>query len=97
MKSAYDIIKRPVITERSMSGIADNQYVFEVETSANKVEIKKAIETIFGVKVASVNTIKLPGKWKRMGVHTGKTPAKKKAIVTLTADSKAIEFFEGMV
>ncbi len=97
MKSAYDIIKRPVITERSMSGIADNQYVFEVETSANKVEIKKAIETIFGVKVASVNTIKLPGKWKRMGVHTGKTPAKKKAIVTLTADSKPIEIFEGMI
>ena len=97
MKSAYDIIKRPVITERSMSGIADNQYVFEVETSANKVEIKKAIETIFGVKVASVNTIKLPGKWKRMGVHTGKTPAKKKAMVTLTADSKPIEIFEGMI
>lgn len=97
MISAYDIIIRPVITERSMSGIGDNKYVFEVATSANKVEIKKAIETIFGVKVASVNTVKLPGKWKRMGVHTGKTPAKKKAVVTLTADSKPIEIFEGMM
>jgi large subunit ribosomal protein L23 len=97
MKSAYDIIKKPVITERSMSGVADSKYVFEVATSANKVEIKKAIEEIFDVKVASVNTIKLPGKWKRMGVHTGKTTAKKKAIVTLTADSKPIEIFEGMI
>lgn len=97
MKTAYDIIKKPVITERSMSGIADSKYVFEVATSANKVEIKKAIEEIFGVKVASVNTVKLPGKWKRMGVHTGKTSAKKKAIVTLTADSKPIEIFEGML
>ena len=97
MKTAYDIIKKPVITERSMSGIAESKYVFEVATSANKVEIKKAIEEIFGVKVASVNAVKLPGKWKRMGVHTGKTSAKKKAIVTLTADSKPIEIFEGML
>lgn len=97
MKTAYDIIKKPVITERSMSGIAESKYVFEVATSANKVEIKKAIEEIFGVKVASVNTVKLLGKWKRMGVHTGKTSAKKKAIVTLTADSKPIEIFEGML
>ena len=97
MKTAYDIIKKPVITERFMSGIAESKYVFEVATSANKVEIKKAIEEIFGVKVASVNTVKLPGKWKRMGVHTGKTSAKKKAIVTLTADSKPIEIFEGML
>ena len=97
MKTAYDIIKKPVITERSMSGIGENKYVFEVLMSANKVEIKKAIEEIFGVQVASVNTVKLPGKWKRMGVHTGKTSAKKKAIVTLTADSKPIEIFEGML
>ncbi|MGM9621871.1 MAG: 50S ribosomal protein L23, partial [Butyricicoccus porcorum] len=67
MKTAYDIIKKPVITERSMSGIGENKYVFEVLVSANKVEIKKAIEEIFGVQVASVNTVKLPGKWKRMG------------------------------
>lgn len=97
MKSAYDIVKRPIITERSMSGIGENKYVFEVQMSANKVEIKKAIEEIFGVQVASVNTIRLPGKWKRMGVHTGKTPAIKKAIVTLKPGSKSIEIFEGML
>ena len=97
MRTAYDIIKKPVITERSMSGIADNKYVFEVMIDANKVEIKKAVEEIFGVQVASVNTVKLPGKWKRMGVHTGKTPAMKKAIVTLKEGSKQIEIFEGMI
>ena len=97
MKSAYDIIKKPVITERSMSGIAENKYVFEVQGDANKVEIKKAVEEIFGVKVAKVNTIKLPGKWKRMGVHVGKRSDIKKAVVTLTADSKKIEIFENMM
>ena len=97
MKTAYDIIKKPVITERSMSGIAESKYVFEVATSANKVEIKKAVEEIFGVKVAKVNTVKLPGKWKRMGVHVGKRSDVKKAIVTLTADSKKIEIFENMM
>ena len=97
MKFAYDVIRKPVITERSMSGIADNKYVFEVAPNAGKIEIKKAVEEIFGVKVAKVNTIKLPGKWKRMGVYTGKTAAKKKAVVTLTADSKKIEIFENMM
>ena len=97
MKYAYDIIKKPVITERSMMGLADNKYTFEVARDAGKIEIKKAVEEIFGVKVAKVNTIKLPGKWKRMGVYTGKTPATKKAIVTLTADSKKIEIFENMI
>ena len=97
MKFAHDVIRKPVITERSMSGIADNKYVFEVAPNAGKIEIKKAVEEIFGVQVASVNTVKLPGKWKRMGVHTGKTPAMKKAIVTLKADSKPIEIFEGML
>lgn len=97
MKFAHDVIRKPVITERSMSGLADNKYVFEVAPSAGKIEIKKAVEEIFGVKVAKVNTIKLPGKWKRMGVHTGKTTAKKKAIVTLTDDSKKIEIFENMM
>ena len=97
MKYAYDVIKKPVITERSMMGLAENKYTFEVAPNAGKIEIKKAVEEIFGVKVAKVNTIKLPGKWKRMGVYTGKTAAKKKAVVTLTADSKTIEFFEGMV
>lgn len=97
MKFAHDVIRKPVITERSMSGIADNKYVFEVAPNAGKIEIKKAVEEIFGVKVAKVNTIRLPGKWKRMGVYTGKTPAKKKAVVTLTADSKKIEIFENMM
>ena len=86
MKFAHDVIRKPVITERSMSGIADNKYVFEVAPNAGKIEIKKAVEEIFGVKVAKVNTIKLPGKWKRMGVYTGKTAAKKKAVVTVTPE-----------
>ena len=97
MKFAHDVIRKPVITERSMEGIADNKYVFEVAPNAGKIEIKKAVEEIFGVKVAKVNTIKLPGKWKLMGVYTGKTSAKKKAIVTLTDDSKKIEIFENMM
>ena len=97
MKYAYDIIKKPVIPERSMMGLAENKYTFEVARDAGKIEIKKAVEEIFGVKVAKVNTIKLPGKWTRMGVYTGKTAATKKAIVTLTADSKKIEIFENMI
>ena len=97
MKFAHDVIRKPVITERSMSGLAENKYVFEVAPGAGKIEIKKAVEEIFGVKVAKVNTIKLPGKWKRMGVYTGKTAAKKKAIVPLTDDSKKIEIFENMM
>ncbi len=97
MKSVYDIIRKPVITEKSMSGIADNKYTFEVAPDAGKIEIKKAVEEIFGVKVIKVNTVKLPGKWKRMGVHVGRRPGKKKAIVTLSSDSKPIEIFENMV
>ena len=97
MKFAHDVIRKPVITERSMSGLAENKYVFEVAPGAGKIEIKKAVEEIFGVKVAKVNTIKLPGKWRRMGVYTGETAAKKKAIVTLTDDSKKIEIFENMM
>jgi len=97
MKSAYDIIRKPVITERSMAGLADNKYTFVVAPDAGKIEIKKAIEEIFGVKVVKVNTIKVPGKWKRMGVHVGKRPNRKKAVVTLSADSKPIEIFENMV
>ena len=95
MKYAYDIIKKPIITERSMMGAQDNKYTFEVAIDAGKVEIKKAVEEIFGVKVAKVNTIKLPGK--RMGVHVGKRSDIKKAVVTLTADSKKIEIFENMM
>ena len=97
MKSAYDIIKKPVITERSMSGIAENKYVFEVQGDANKVEIKKAIEEIFDVTVIKVNTINVCGKAKRTGAYPmGKTASWKKAIVKLSADSKNIELFEGM-
>ncbi len=96
MKSAYDIIRRPIITEESMMGVANKVYVFEVARDAGKIEIKKAIEEIFKVKVSSVNTMNVRGKEKRMGVHVGKTSARKKAIVTLTPDSKTIEVFEGM-
>ena len=96
--TAYDIIIRPIITERAMSGSADKKYVFEVAKTAGKVEIKKAVEEAFGVKVASVNTLTVHGKKKRMGAgRPGMTRTWKKAYVQLTADCKAIEFFEGMV
>ena len=96
--TAYDIVIRPVITERSMNSVADKKYVFEVAPSAGKVEIKKAVEEIFGVKVAKVNTMIVPGKAKRMGAaRPGRTKDWKKAIVQLTEDSKTIELFEGMV
>ena len=96
--TAYDIIIRPVITERSMAGAADKKYVFEVAPTAGKIEIKKAIEEIFGVKVAKVNTMNVSGKAKRMGAaRPGRTKDWKKAIVQLAEDSKSIEIFEGMV
>ena len=98
MKNVYDIIRRPVITEQSMENIADKKYVFEVDINANKTEIKAAVEAVFGVKVAKVNTVRMQGKVKRTGAYpAGRRPAYKKAIVTLTADSKTIELFEGMV
>lgn len=97
MKTVYEIVRRPIITEQSMESIDNNRYVFEVDKRANKIEIKKAVEEIFGVKVAKVNTINYRGKVKRQGVHIGRRPDWKKAIVTLTEDSKTIEFFEGMV
>ena len=97
MRTAYDVIIRPIITEQSMEDLDIKKYTFEVAKDAGKIEIKKAVEEIFGVKVAKVNTIKLPGKWKRMGVHVGKRPDIKKAVVTLTADSKKIEIFENMM
>ena len=96
--TAYDIIIRPVITERSMASVADKKYVFEVAPTAGKIEIKKAVEEIFGVKVAKVNTISVPGKAKRLGAaRPGRTKDWKKAIVQLTEESKTIEIFEGMV
>ena len=98
MKNIYDIIRRPVITEQSMADVADKKYVFMVDINANKTEIKAAVEAVFGVKVAKVNTIRMQGKVKRMGAQpAGKRADYKKAVVTLTADSKTIEFFEGMV
>ena len=97
MKTAYDIIIKPVITEQSMEATEEKKYVFQVANDANKIEIKKAVEEIFGVKVEKVNTIRMEGKEKRMGVHIGRRASWKKAMVKLTADSKTIEFFEGMV
>ena len=97
MKMIQDIIIKPIITEASMDGMADKKYVFKVQKSATKPEIANAVETMFkGVKVADVNTINMKSKPKRLGVHAGRTATWKKAIVTLTADSKAIEFFEGL-
>ena len=96
--TAYDIIKRPVITEQSMAETEAKKYTFEVAKDANKIEIAKAVEEIFGVKVAKVNTMNMQGKAKRMGRYpAGRRPSWKKAMVTLTDDSKSIEFFEGMV
>ena len=96
--TAYDIIKRPIITEQSMEQTEMKRYTFEVAKTANKIEIAKAVEEIFGVKVASVNTLTVPGKEKRMGAgRPGMTKTWKKAYVQLTPDSKTIEFFEGMV
>ncbi|WP_308933853.1 50S ribosomal protein L23 [Irregularibacter muris] len=96
MKNAHDIIIKPIITERSMDDMADKKYTFKVDKRANKVEIKKAMEEIFNVKVLKVNTMNMVGKVKRMGRYEGKRPDWKKAIIQLTEDSKEIEFFEGM-
>ena len=96
--TAYDIIKRPIISEQSMAEIDNKKYVFEVAKDANKIEIAKAIEEIFGVKVAKVNTLNMQGKEKRTGRYpAGRRPSWKKAMVTLTPDSKSIELFENMV
>ncbi len=97
MKSAYDIIIKPILTEKSYADMAQKKYTFKVAIGANKTEIKQAVETVFeGVKVDSVNTMRTPGKIKRQGRFQGRTPEVKKAIVTLKADSKPIPFFEGM-
>ena len=98
MATAYDIIIRPIITERAMSGAADKKYVFEVAKDAGKIEIKKAIEEIFDVKVIKVTTTTIRAKEKRVGANpSGMTATGKKAVVKLSADSKNIEIFEGMV
>ena len=96
--TAYDIIKRPIISEQSMEQTEMKRYTFEVAKTANKIEIAKAVEEIFGVKVEKVNTIRMEGKEKRQGAApAGRRASWKKAMVKLTADSKTIEFFEGMV
>ena len=98
MKFAQDIVLAPVITENSMAGIADKKYTFKVATDATKIDIANAVEELFGVKVAKVNTVRMQGKVKRTGAYpAGRRAAYKKAVIKLTADSKTIEFFEGMV
>ena len=98
MKSIYDVVIRPIITEQSMEQGEIKKYAFEVARDANKIEVKKAVEGIFGVKVEKVTTINMQGKAKRLGASPmGRRSAWKKAVVRLTEDSKPIEFFEGMV
>lgn len=97
MRTPHDIILAPVITENSMEALAQRRYTFKVAKDANKIEIAKAIESVFpGTKVAAVNTMHCRGRLKRMGRNQGYTASYKKAIVTLAADSKGIEFFESM-
>jgi large subunit ribosomal protein L23 len=96
MKFAQDIIIKPLITEKSMDGIADKKYSFRVASDATKPEIAHAVEVMFGVEVASVNTMNVKRKPKRLGVHAGYTAAWKKAIVTLKPSSKSIAFFDSM-
>lgn len=96
MKSPYDIIKKPVLTEKSYDYLPGKTYTFEVDKRANKVEIRKAVEEVFGVKVDRVNTMNSDGKKRRQGVHVGRTASSKKAYVTLKKDSKGIEFFDSI-
>jgi len=94
--NARDIILAPVITEKSVMAMSEKKYTFRVADGSNKIEIAKAVEEIFGVKVAKVNTISMKGKKRRMGRFEGYTSDWKKAVVTLTEDSKTIEFFDGL-
>lgn len=96
MKTPYDIIRKPIITERSMDDAAHKRYTFQVAVDANKTQVKDAVEEIFGVDVERVNIMNVKGKLKRMGRNIGRTPATKKAIVILTEKSKEIEFFQGL-
>ncbi len=97
MKEIYDVIKEPVLTEKSYDLIPEKKYTFSVDVRANKTEIKQAVEEIFDVKVAGITTSRKKGKIKRQGRTQGRTPEVKKATVTITKDSKPIEFFEGMI
>lgn len=94
--TSHDIIRNPIITEKSMASMAEKKYTFIVHADANKSQIKRAVEEVFNVKVEAVNTINGLGKTKRMGVHVGKRADYKKAVVKLTEESNGIEFFEGM-
>ena len=94
--TSHDILKRPIITEQSMAAVAEKKYTFVVAKDANKIEIAKAVEELFGVKVDKVNTMNVRGHFRRYGRFEGYKPSWKKAIVTLTEDSKTIEFFDGM-
>lgn len=94
MRDHRDVLKRPVITERSTDLMAEKKYTFEVDVKANKTEVKDAVEAIFGVKVEKVNIMNYKGKFRRVGRYSGLTNRRRKAIVTLTTDSKEIEFFE---
>ncbi len=96
MRDARDISKKPVVTEKSTDGMQALKYTFEVDIKANKIEIKKAVEELFNVKVQDVNTIRMTGKLKRMGAYSGRRPNWKKAVVTLAPGSKPIEIFEGL-
>ncbi|MCI8755704.1 MAG: 50S ribosomal protein L23 [Oscillospiraceae bacterium] len=98
MKAPQDIILRPVISEKSIQGVQMKKYTFRVAKDANKIEIGKAVESLFpGTKVEKVNTLNCRGRFKRMGRNAGFTPSYKKAIVTLAEDSKTIEFFDSML
>jgi len=96
MRTPYDVILKPVITETSMDDAQNKKYTFKVATDANKTQVKLAVEEIFGVEVAKVNVINVSGKIKRMGRNVGRTAASKKAVVTLTEKSKEIEFFSSL-
>ena len=96
MKTPYDVIIKPVISERSMEDAQEKKYTFKVATDANKTEVKNAVEEIFDVEVKKVNIMNVVGKEKRMGRYVGRTAAYKKAIVSLTEKSKEIEFFQGL-
>lgn len=95
--AAQDIILAPVITENSMTGMQNKKYTFKVAPGATKIDIARACEELFGVKVAKVNTMSVRGRYRRQGAHAGYTAASKKAIATLTADSKTIAFFDSMI
>lgn len=96
MRTPYDVILKPVISERSMDDAQDKKYTFKVAKDANKTEVKMALEEIFGVDIEKVNIMNVNGKIKRQGRNVGRTPAYKKAIVTLSEKSKEIEFFQGL-